>query len=104
MKIIEKLADMIEEELEDAEKYAMCAHKHRDMHPELANAFHHLAQEEIKHADLLHTEVVRLIEEHRSAHGAPPANMLAVWEYVHKKHVEKAARVKSLIREYHEGV
>jgi hypothetical protein len=43
---------------------------------------------------MLHNEVVKIIEHHRSTHGAPPAEMMAVYDYVHKKHIEKAAEAK----------
>ena len=97
MKIIKKLAEMIEEELEDAEKYAKCSLKHRDDDPELSHVFHELATEEMRHADMLHGEVVKLIEKHKREHGDPPAAMLAVWEYVHERNIEKAHAVKILL-------
>ena len=97
MKIIKKLAEMIEEELEDAEKYAKCSLKHRDDDPELSHVFHELATEEMRHADMLHGEVVKLIEKHKHEHGDPPAAMLAVWEYVHERNIEKAHAVGILL-------
>ena len=30
-----------------------------------------------------------MIEGYRKTHGEPPAAMMAVYEYVHKKHIER---------------
>ena len=96
MKIIEKLSDMIEEELSDAEKYIKCAMNHKEDHPALAEVFYKLSTEEMQHMTYLHDQVVKLIEEFKKQRGEPPADMMAVYEYVHKRHIAKAAEVKNM--------
>ena len=61
MKIIEKLSDMISEELGDAEKYISNAIecKERDRH--LADTFFELSNQEMNHMSMLHSEVARII-------------------------------------------
>lgn len=100
MKIIKKLAEMIEDELEGSEEYIELAMKHHEDFPEVAQTFYELAQTEMGHVEILHTQVVRLIEKHRREHGAPPETMLAVWEYAHEKHMAKAAKVKAMFAEF----
>ena len=97
MKIIEKITDQIEEELHDAEKYIMCAQKHREGHPQLAKVYRDLAQEEIRHADKLHSAVADIITEYRQEHGAPPEKMQWVYDYLHERHIEYAENVKRMI-------
>ena len=96
MQLIAKLSDMIEEELDDAEKYIRCAMDHKADNPKLADTFHKLSTEEIVHANLLHDQVVSLITEYRKEHGDPPEKMLGIYEYLHKKHMDHANEIKVL--------
>ena len=96
MKIIEKLSDMIEDEIADAEKYAKCALNHEEDHPDLANTFYQLSLDEMHHMQMLHDQVVRIITDYRKANGEPPAPMLTLYNYLHERHIEKAAGVKAM--------
>ena len=96
MKIIQKLSDMIEEEIHDAYKYAECSILHED-DPELSKTFRTLANEELGHANWLHDQVVRLIKKYRDENGDPPPEMKARYEYLHERHVSKAAEVRALL-------
>jgi hypothetical protein len=94
MKLIEQLEDLIDEEISDIKKYAKMATKLKAEHPGLAQVLYTISTQEEAHKNMLHNEVVKIIEHHRSTHGAPPAEMMAVYDYVHKKHIEKAAEAK----------
>lgn len=100
MTIIKKISEMIEEELEGAEHYAKCAVKHKDSDPTLAKTFYDISLDEMRHVTLLHDEVVKIIEMHRKEHGEPPAAMMAVWEYMHERHIEQANDVKMYQAQY----
>jgi Mn-containing catalase len=100
MKIIKKLSEMIEDELEGAEEYAKCALEYREEDPALANVFFDIANQEMRHVNMLHDQVATIIKKHRDIHGEPPAPMMAVYEYLHGKHIEKAAEVKRYLEMY----
>lgn len=94
MQFIEKLSNMIEEELCDAEKYIQCAMDKKADYPDLANVFYKLSTEEINHVNLLHDQVVALIAKFKSENGEPPEKMQWLYDYMHKKHIEKANQIK----------
>lgn len=102
MKLIQKLSEMIEEEIEGAHDYAKEALAHKTDDPSLAQTFYDIAGVELEHVNLLHKQVVRIIEQHRREHGEPPAPMQAVYDYLHKKQVEKVAEVKHYLAMFRE--
>lgn len=103
MTIIKKLSEMIEDELEGAEHYAKFAIKYREEHPTLAKTMYDIATDEMRHVDLLHAEVVKIIKAYREKNGEPPAAMMAVYDYLHGKQIDEAAEVKALLMQYREG-
>ena len=96
MKIIEKLSEKIADEIEDAKEYAEMAIEEREEHPDLARMLYTISTEEMDHMGRLHSAVAQIIEDYRKTKGEPPAAMLAVYEYLHKKEMEKMAEVKNL--------
>lgn len=100
MKIIQRMVEFIDDELEGAEDYVECAIKQKAEHPRLADKFAELAEQEMNHMKILHQETVKLIEEVRQRDGAPPTDMLAVYEYEHAKQTKRAAYINQMIADY----
>ena len=96
MKLIEKLSEKISEEISDGRCYVKMALEYKDEYPDMARTLYEISTEEIDHMNMLHSTVVNLIEEYRRTNGDPPASMLAVYEYLHKKQIEKANKVKAI--------
>lgn len=103
MKVIAKLSEQIEEEIHDAEHYIKWALECKDERRGLADVLYSLSLEEMKHMNILHEQVTQIIAEYRRDNGEPPANMLAVYDYLHKKQIENANAVKMYQEQYKIG-
>ena len=102
MKIIKKLSDYIENEIDDAKKYARCSLEYKESEPNLSKLFYTLATEEMDHMSRLHKAVTEIIEEYLEKNGEPPAQMQAVYDYLHEKHIDNATEVKTMLAMYKE--
>lgn len=97
MKLIQKLTEMIDEEISDARNYARCSIEHKEDDAELSKAFAQLSNEELGHADRLHAQVVRIINKYKAEHGEPPAHMLFIYNYLHDRAIQKVAEIKAML-------
>lgn len=100
MKLIKELEERIEEEICDVKHYAKMAIDLKEEHPGLANTLYTIATQEDTHQSMLHSEVVKIVQEYRKNHGEPPAAMMAVYEYLHKKHIDKLAEARRYLEIY----
>ena len=100
MKIIEDLCEMIDEEIAGAKNYAKYASMYKDENPTMGDMFIRLADEEMKHMMVLHNQVVTLIDDYKRKNGEPPEAMKAVYDILHKRHIDKAAEAKAAISMY----
>lgn len=103
MKLIKYLEEAIEEEIEGVKGYAKMAAQVKDEHPALAQVLYNISVQEDAHHAALHNEVVRIVEEYRRTHGEPPAAMMAVYEFMHKRHIEKLAEARRFQDVYKNG-
>jgi Mn-containing catalase len=103
MTIIKDLVDMIEDELEGAEHYIKYALTNKAEMPQLSDVLYEISTQEMRHVNMLHDEVARIIKNHRERHGDPPAAMLAIYEWQHEKSIDKAKEIKILQSQYREG-
>ena len=51
---------------------------------------------------MLHNQVVKIIENYRKTTGEPPVEMLAVYDYLHKRAINDAKEVKVMQQMYSE--
>lgn len=91
MKLIKELEELIEDEIHDVKKYAKMATALKEENPSLAQVLFNISAQEEQHQAAIHTEVVKIINEYKRTKGEPPATMMAVYEYIHKKHIDAMA-------------
>ena len=94
MKIIKVVSERIKEEINDADVYINLATEWKAEQPEAAAVFYELSTQEIRHAEMLHEVVTKLISEYRETNGEPPVAMLALYDYLHGQEIENTMRVK----------
>lgn len=97
MKTLQKISDMIDDEIIDAWKYARCYQTYKEEDPELAKMFSMLATEELGHIDKLHIQGVRLIKLKKEETENPPKWMESVYNYLHERNIKRMAEVKALL-------
>ena len=103
MKLIKTLEEMVEDEIHDVKKYAKMAAEVKAEYPSLAHTLYTLSTQEDAHQAALHAEVVKIIEGYRKTHGEPPATMMAVYEYLHQKHIDNLAEARRYQDVYKNG-
>ena len=94
MKIIRCLSEHIEEELQDANTYIEMALNWKNEDADEAELFYELSKEEMKHVDMLHEEVTKKIQAFIETEGNPPRGMQELYDWMHKRHMEEAMRIR----------
>lgn len=97
MRAIKKYVESIDEEIEDAKKYAeKYVEAKAKGDPVKANRYREMANDELKHATFLHEWAIAEIQE-ISKVFTPPVEMQEKWDKAHKEYVERVAWVKQML-------
>lgn len=94
MVVIEKLIDRISDEISDAKTYASMAVEYRDSCPCLAKTLYGISLEESDHMKRLREAAEEVIAKYRETKGEPPADVMAVYNYMQKQQIAAAAEAK----------
>ena len=94
MKLLRDLEELVGDEIQGVRRYARMAAELKAEHPGLAQVLYTISTQEETHQAAIHTEAVKIIEEYKRTHGAPPPAMIAVYEYMHKKHIDSLAEAR----------
>lgn len=103
MKIIEELYEHIDEEIHDMKCYAKMACLYKGKYPQLAETLSKISVQEETHASALHDKVVELIDAYKKAGNSIPVDMEALYEYLHKRQIEKHAEALRYLDMYKEN-
>lgn len=100
MKILTNMIDKANDTLEEIEWYAEKALHLKADHKSVADVYNKIADMHITIYDMLHKEMVNLIDEHKRMGHNPPPEMLAIWDYEHEKLIKEFAEAKTMVDEY----
>lgn len=97
MKMIKKLVDCLDEELEGAQMYAeKYVERKANDDTKWAARFKAMAEDEIRHSTQIHELIVEEIEKLKKIY-TPPQEMLDKWDHEHVKYVDSAAWIKQML-------
>ena len=90
------MSEDIEATMDMAENNIKTAIMYKNDYPIAAKSFYTKSMTLMDSIKPLHDAVVALIEAYRKEAGDPPAPMLAIYNYMHQRHLGKAAAIKNL--------
>jgi hypothetical protein len=97
MRSIKKFVDAIDEELEGAKEYAEKFVEHKAQNDmQTAQEYYEMANDELRHANIIHGFAVAKINEIGKVFTAP-VEMEEAWKKSHKEYVERVAWIKQML-------
>lgn len=90
--------DAVFDEIEDVEKYAKFALKHRNMNKGMADVIIAIARQEMAHRDTIYTHLMNIMEG--SSVCSPDSPMMQLWELEHERIMDKTAEAKAMLDAY----
>ena len=96
MKIIKIISEDIERELDIAEDCARKAVQYKSDFSDVARAYDTLCTTHLNCIKSLHDQVVAIINKYKIEKGEPPAPMMAIYEYLHERQINKTVAVRNL--------
>lgn len=94
MKEIKHIVEQIEDEYNGANEYIDDALEHKQNRKSLADLYYNLSLQELSHLDSLHNQVVALINDKKSKGVEIPKGMQEIYDWEHKKAMDKVAEIK----------
>lgn len=100
MKILKDLIKKADDTLDEIEWYSEKALMYREDNKAVADIYNKIADMHVTIYDMLHKQMVDLIEQKKRDGHQPPAEMLAIWDYEHEKLIREFKEAKVLVEEY----
>lgn len=96
MEIIKCVSEDIEATMDLAEENIKKAIVIKDEYPAVAKSYYTKSITLMESIKPQHDAVVTLIDNYRKEKGEPPAPMMAIYNYLHSRHMSQAAAIKTL--------
>ena len=103
MKVIKRVSDDIEEQIEMAQCYGKAAMELKEDYPALAEVYAKAAAQMLDIMNSFHTQIVNIITEYKKAKGDVPKEMQILYDILHEKHISDTITAKSIIALYNGG-
>lgn len=100
MKKIADISEKIINTIREAEENALFAIEYKAIDRPLADAAWTISNQLLGHVDIWHAQEVRMIKDEQSKGKEPPAGMMKVYEFQHKREMDAVTRVKFMLDEY----
>lgn len=96
MEIIKCISEDIEATMDMAEENIKKAIVYKNDYPVAAKSFYVKSMTLMDSIKPQHEAVIALIEEYKKTKGEAPAPMLAIYNYMHERHIHQAVAIKTL--------
>lgn len=100
MKILTNMIEKANDTLEEIEWYGEKAMLCRDEYRQVADVYNKIAEMHINIYDMIHKQMVDLIEQKKRDGVQVPAEMSAIWNYEHERLIKDFKKAKILVEEY----
>lgn len=100
MKILTNMIEKANDTLDEIEWYGEKAMLLRDEHKAIADVYNKIAEMHINIYDMLHKQMVDLIEQKKRDGMQVPTEMSAIWNYEHERLIKEFRDAKILVDEY----
>lgn len=100
MKILTSIIEKANDTLKEIEWYSEKAILLRDEYKPIADVYNKIADIHIDIYDMLHKQMVDLIDQKKRDGIQIPAEMSAIWNYEHEKLIKEFKDAKVLVEEY----
>lgn len=96
MKIIKDMSEDIETTMDMAESNIKKAIQYKDEYPLVAKAYYAKSIALMDTIKGMHDGITALIKAYREQNGEPPVPMMAVYNYLHERHINQSVMIKNL--------
>lgn len=97
---IEKIADMISEEICDIKKYTECASMMKEEYPDIAEVMYTIGTQEEKHMEMLEDLMDKIVAKQKDTTGGVTPEMNVLISYIKKCDSREYEKAKMLQKQY----
>lgn len=101
MENLEWLLEQMDEELDDAEKYAWKSLKCKDNHNEIARTTAELSRQELTHYEMIQSVAVKYMKTLMEEHPEQMESLETFWEFENGRMTRRKTNIDHLLKSFH---